>query len=45
MTMDNNTEMIYVRDDQTKLMLHYLKKIKPSRRDYFRLSQTQRQQR
>lgn len=30
---------------QAKLMLHYLKEIKPSRRDYFRLSDIQRQQR
>ncbi len=30
---------------QAKLMLHYLKKVKPSKRDYFRLSDTQRQQR
>lgn len=30
---------------QAKLMLHYLKEIKPSRRDYFRLSETQRRRR
>lgn len=30
---------------QAELMLHYLKEIKPSRRDYFRISETQRQQR
>jgi hypothetical protein len=31
--------------NQAKLMLRYLKEIKPLRRDYFRLSETQRQQR
>lgn len=30
---------------QAELMLYYLKEIKPSRRDYFRLSETQREQR
>lgn len=30
---------------QAELMLHYLKEIKPPRRDYFRLSETQKQQR
>lgn len=31
--------------NQAKLMLHYLRVIKPSRRDYYRLSETQKQQR
>jgi hypothetical protein len=31
--------------NQAKLMLHYLKEIKPSRRDYFKISETQRRQR
>lgn len=31
--------------NQAKLMLYYLKEIKPSRRDYFRISETQRRQR
>ena len=31
--------------NQAKLMLYYLKEIKPSRRDYFKISETQRRQR
>lgn len=36
---------IIEKKEQAKLMLYYIKRIKPSKRDYFRLSETNRQQR